>query len=424
MSRAIHIMNKNARKSALKTKVNYETWSKEELIKKLRSLEGAVLNQVGLNSKNKDKEFSFSKFNTRFIALKFSYLGWNYNGLSYQYDPTPLPTVEEVILDAMVKAKLIPSSDPTSCNFSRCGRTDKGVSALRQVISLNVRSNLSKEEQGDRSMDERELPYLTILNALLPQDIRMAAVCLRPPEGFDARFSCLYRHYKYIFSGEGLDIENMNRAASLFEGEHDFRNFCKVDGSKQITNHKRLIHSAKILPIKEKMFVFDLKGSAFLWHQVRCMVAVLFLVGQGLEKPDVVQNLVNIEKLPSRPLYDMAHDIPLVLYDCVYPDMEWLKQARDFGSSQAQKLLKECRKFQGIILDHKIKSLIVDMMGEAFIDRSLETSQCYTNLGDGIGRAFKKYIPIKNRPLSETVEQHNAKFLEKKKRKLEQISLT
>lgn len=30
-----------------------------------------------------------------------------------------------------------------------------------------------------------------------------------------------------------------------------------------------------------------IKGSAFLWHQVRCMVAVLFLIGQGLESPDV-----------------------------------------------------------------------------------------------------------------------------------------
>jgi hypothetical protein len=30
-----------------------------------------------------------------------------------------------------------------------------------------------------------------------------------------------------------------------------------------------------------------IKGSAFLWHQVRCMVAVLFLIGQGLESPFV-----------------------------------------------------------------------------------------------------------------------------------------
>ena len=32
----------------------------------------------------------------RFVAFKFAYLGWNYNGLALQLEPTPLPTVEEV----------------------------------------------------------------------------------------------------------------------------------------------------------------------------------------------------------------------------------------------------------------------------------------------------------------------------------------
>lgn len=36
-----------------------------------------------------------------------------------------------------------------------------------------------------------------------------------------------------------------------------------------------------------KLWVFNIEGSAFLWHQVRCMVAVVFMVGQGLEDPDV-----------------------------------------------------------------------------------------------------------------------------------------
>jgi tRNA pseudouridine38/39 synthase len=39
-----------------------------------------------------------------------------------------------------------------------------------------------------------------------------------------------------------------------------------------------------------------IKGSAFLWHQVRCMVSVLFLIGQGLESPSV-------SKFFTKPLY-------------------------------------------------------------------------------------------------------------------------
>lgn len=43
-----------------------------------------------------------------------------------------------------------------------------------------------------------------------------------------------------------------------------------------------------------------IKGSAFLWHQIRCMVAVLFLIGQGLESSDV--------RDPSRILWFQFYD--------------------------------------------------------------------------------------------------------------------
>lgn len=57
---------------------------------------------------------------------------------------------------------------------------------------------------------------------------------------------------------------------------------CKVLGSK----------SEHVFPFTcrydgNQLWVIKIRGSAFLWHQVRCMVAVLFLVGRGLESPDV-----------------------------------------------------------------------------------------------------------------------------------------
>lgn len=36
-----------------------------------------------------------------------------------------------------------------------------------------------------------------------------------------------------------------------------------------------------------QMLCLEIVGQAFLWHQVRCIVAVLLLVGQGLEEPEV-----------------------------------------------------------------------------------------------------------------------------------------
>ena len=46
------------------------------------------------------------------------------------------------------------------------------------------------------------------------------------------------------------------------------------------------------------MCVATLKGQAFLWHQVRAIMAVLFLVGERKEPPSIVQELLDIEKHP------------------------------------------------------------------------------------------------------------------------------
>lgn len=145
----------------------YANWSKEQLIRRITELENAnkphseKFQHIEDNKKRKisqeevtrskakkaPKKFDFSKHNTRFIALRFAYLGWNYNGLAVQKEFTPLPTVEGTILEAMNKCKLVPSMVLQDYKFSRCGRTDKGVSAMNQVISLEVRSNLTDEEQ-------------------------------------------------------------------------------------------------------------------------------------------------------------------------------------------------------------------------------------------------------------------------------------
>lgn len=46
------------------------------------------------------------------------------------------------------------------------------------------------------------------------------------------------------------------------------------------------------------MYVISIKGKAFLWHQIRCIMHVLFLIGQSKEEPDVVKELLNVDKNP------------------------------------------------------------------------------------------------------------------------------
>lgn len=58
-------------------------------------------------------------------------------------------SVETAIFAALKKVNLI--DDITKCKYQRCGRTDAGVSAFNQVISLYLRSNL---QTGCEFVDE------------------------------------------------------------------------------------------------------------------------------------------------------------------------------------------------------------------------------------------------------------------------------
>lgn len=454
---------------------DYNKWTKDDLIARVKQLENEAKTQgagSSLPAKHPDPEASPrpdepakkkpkkkgkggmdpNKYATRFIALKFAYLGKNYNGFEYQSSGL-LPTIEEELWKALVKACLIfpnpekPNEvDWNCCGYSKCGRTDRGVSAFGQVVALRVRSNkLAKrknQQQQQQAMGvtgkggsgedaqmggtpsaaeetkaeekqveeeevddddeplpvEQEIQYCRVLNRILPPDIKIYAWCPNPGPDFSARFSCRERQYRYFFTqpafqplpdflepdtgagaGAGkptppdsrpkpkdgwLDIEAMRQAASHFQGLHDFRNFCKVDASKQITNFARRVYEADIVEVDgadssvpylsgaqfrdpnhavggaayPKVYYFHVRGSAFLWHQIRCMVAVLFLVGQGLEPPSVVADLLDVARHPRRPGYVLAEDTPLVLWDCVFgrenedgaaDEVDWLYVGHD-----------------------------------------------------------------------------------------------
>ena len=316
---------------------------------------------------SEQKPFDFSLHPRRKIALRFTYAGWEYGGLAYQVGPTPLPTVEGVLFDALVQTKLIDGTRGfEGCEWERCGRTDRGVSGAGNVISLWVRSAIPQDNpphEGDvdsppstlnfqgappsettptPSITKKELRYIPVLNRVLPPTIRIVAWS-PVATTFSSRFACKYRHYKYFLNSRNLDVSRMQDAVSRLLGEHDFRNLCKLDASKQITNFRRTILEASISPARlegkanlDGIWVFDLKGTAFLYNQVRHIVAVLFLVGAGLEHPSLMTALLNVDKenpypafregepippvVDRKPEYQMADGLPLILWDCAYSD--------------------------------------------------------------------------------------------------------
>jgi tRNA pseudouridine38/39 synthase len=502
-----------------------------------------------------EREFDPSKHSTRLIALKLAYLGKYYNGFEYHANnPTPLPTIEEELWKALNKSRLIMPKDNNplqpeevnweGCEYSKCGRTDKGVSAFGQVIGIRVRSNrplekweasdpvdvngavastssqtvdpvgdglklaspalLSSDEIGGEISGEinglgenyleiedalpfdpikDEIPYPVILNRLLPPDIRILAWCPAPPPDFSARFSCKERQYKYFFTQPAfppmpqhlvtkskgataaavedgwLDIATMQEAAKNFIGLHDFRNFCKVDASKQITNFERrifhadiveedatlgFVNGASFLPENSrktdgssqssrypKVYSFTLHGSAFLWHQVRHMIAVLFLVGQGLESPSIISELLDVKKNPRRPIYEMATDVPLVLWDCIFPHeddierkdtLQWLYVGDEPGRGAVkygtQGLMEDVwRLWRERKIDEVLAGTLIDVVASQGKDvqsltstpkRGTKSQRVFD--GRNAARLQGTYIPVMKKPLLESTETINEKY--------------
>ncbi|KAG8097343.1 hypothetical protein GUJ93_ZPchr0013g34760 [Zizania palustris] len=255
------------------------------------------------------------------------------------------PTVESEIFKALERAKLLVGSRKEAC-YSRCGRTDKGVSATGQVISLFLRSNI-KDAGLDVVDKESEIDYVKVLNRILPRDIRVIGWCPVAAD-FLARFSCLGREYKYLFWKGDLDILEMQKAASKFIGEHDYRNFCKMDAAN-VSNYRRQITDLNISAYDQRtnydeLWAITIKGSAFLWHQVRCMVAVLFLIGQGLESPCIVDSLLDITKTPRKPQYKMAPELPLILRSCLFDEVNFTCSS-DAGQALIEHLKDEYHQY-------------------------------------------------------------------------------
>lgn len=95
----------------------------------------------------------------------------------------------------------------------------------------------------------------------------------------------------------------MRIAAHYLIGEHDFRNFCKMDVGNGVVKFHRRIIDIQIEAVDDSsdsysMIRLKLIGKAFLWHQVRCIVAILFLIGKNNEEPKIIQELLDVESNP------------------------------------------------------------------------------------------------------------------------------
>lgn len=219
----------------------------------------------------------------------------------------------------------------TDVETTCAGRTDAGVHARGQVVHFDVPA------------DHPDIDSARV-NRALPEDIRIRDLGLAP-EGFDARFSAIWRRYAYRVSdspdgpdplerksvlewNRPLDLDRMNEAAQALIGEHDFAAYCKWrEGASTIRAIQHLRWERDDLGIA----VMTIQADAFCHSMVRSVVGALLPVGDG-RKPvawpgEVLRNASRDSGVTVMPPY------PLILEDVGYPpDAELAARQRETRS--------------------------------------------------------------------------------------------
>ena len=206
------------------------------------------------------------------LRLDLEYDGQEFAGWAAQPDQR---TVEGVLRETLVMVLRAPIDA-----LRVAGRTDAGVSATGQVVSVIT---------GD-DVDVRRV--LRGLNGTLPDDVAVRGVT-RMHDGFDARADARSRAYEYrVLPGPPsplrrrgvlnvswqLDRRAMAAAATAAIGQHDFRAFTPTD--TQHVFYDRTVVRCEWQERDDEL-VFCIEADAFLRHMVRVMVGSMLLVGRG-----------------------------------------------------------------------------------------------------------------------------------------------
>ena len=184
-------------------------------------------------------------------------------------------------------------------NIRGSGRTDAGVHATGQVIDFLL-PHFWRDLSKLKTAINRKLKHIYFKHISFVAD------------DFHSRFSAKKRVYRYIFKTKepsifeqnyiayypNFDIDLLNRALKLFEGEHDFSNFIKT-GSITHTNI-RTIYRAYYSEYKGYNIIY-FEANGFLRSQVRIMIegAIQVALNKWSLK-ELQKQLNNEEKSMSR----------------------------------------------------------------------------------------------------------------------------
>ena len=202
------------------------------------------------------------------LKLTLEYDGTRFHGWALQ---PGLRTIEGVVRDAL-------GVFPSFANLAIAGRTDAGVHALGNVVSVEV-------DGGPPA-----LRVAGALNAALPGDVAIVSAS-QVASDFHARHTARARSYRYriwrrrerspfeqrrsLWYQRPLDEEGLAVAANLLVGEHDFRAFTPTETQHQAFRRNVL---AAAWYRRGDALEFEITADSFLRHMVRTLVGTMLEV--------------------------------------------------------------------------------------------------------------------------------------------------
>ena len=223
------------------------------------------------------------------------------------------------------------------------GRTDSGVHALGQVVSVPLKKDITPEK------------LLLALNGNLPSDIRVLDITYAV-EDFHAIRDAISKRYRYFiqdgrvhdpflwerswFLPQEIDHRAMQKAAKMLVGEHDFATY-QSSGSPRLTT-VRTIHDFVVTRENGSLtnpIVVEVEANGFLYNMVRNLVGTLVEVGLG--KRDKTWPAEILDMKDRKAAGQTAPAKGLFLVSVTYAKDRELRQAIESADKSQMKLDKD-----------------------------------------------------------------------------------
>ncbi|XP_029645099.1 tRNA pseudouridine synthase A isoform X2 [Octopus sinensis] len=237
----------------------------------------------------------------RKVALLMAYSGEGYYGIQVN---SAFPTIESELFKALVAVGLVPQDhvdNPYKMSFQRAARTDKGVSAIGQVVSLKMLIHF------DNLIDR--------LNETLPKQIRILGM-LRTTNSFNSKNHCSHRTYIYVmptfaltpveenvvldYRIEESKLEELNSVLSLFKGTHNFHNFTSGRKFSDPSANRYIMDFEAGKPVVIdglELVTIRIQGQSFMLHHIRKMIGLSIAIVRGFCGKDVIDLAWKAEKV-------------------------------------------------------------------------------------------------------------------------------